>query len=51
MLEGLAQSYLEALSRTLRPGDDYYWPGRNAPAKRGTSTRRANKPVAGSMQH
>lgn len=34
MLEGLAQSYLEALSQTIRPADDFYWPGRDSPRRR-----------------
>jgi hypothetical protein len=35
MSEGLIHSYIEALGRTLRPNDDYYWhgPGLENPAK------------------
>lgn len=44
MLEGLAQSYLEALSQTLRPADDYYWAGREAPRRSTTSTKQPSGP-------
>lgn len=44
MLEGLAQSYLEALSQTLRPADDYYWAGREVPKRGATTTERPRAP-------
>lgn len=30
MPNGLIHSYIEALGRTWRPHDDYYWPGRDS---------------------
>ena len=34
MSDGLIHSYIEALGRTLRPNDDYYWPGRDSKTRR-----------------
>ena len=34
MSDGLIHSYIETLSRTLRPNDDYYWQGRDSKSRR-----------------
>ena len=36
MTDGLIHSYIETLGQTLRPHDDYYWPGRDSKTRRRT---------------
>jgi len=48
MPEGLIHSYIEALGRTLRPNDNYYWQGRDSKTRRRTLR---SPPESGGISH